>query len=123
MPVFIYKAKQDNAQTVSGEVTARDAEEAVDLVGQLGLLPVSVEEKGTASSGVVLVSRIKPRLLRRLAVFAVQCASELVLAQFEQRCVFVEQLDQISQLRRCQRGNRGDIHFIKRGGMEIANIH
>ena len=55
MPVFIYKAKQDNAQTVSGEVTARDAEEAVDLVAQLGLLPVSVEEKGIAARGVLAV--------------------------------------------------------------------
>jgi len=63
MPVFIYKAKQDNAQTVSGEVTARDAEEAVDLVGQLGLLPISVEEKGTVSPGVLQQRHVKPRVV------------------------------------------------------------
>jgi type II secretory pathway component PulF len=61
MPVFIYKAKQDNAQTVSGEVTARDPQEAVDLVSQLGLLPVSVEEKGAAASVVLRTRRVKPR--------------------------------------------------------------
>ena len=63
MPVFIYKAKQDNAQTISGEVTARDADEAIDLVSQLGLLPVSVEEKGVVSAGVLSAHRIKPRLV------------------------------------------------------------
>ncbi len=63
MPVFIYKAKQDNAQTVSGEVMARDAEEAIDLVTQLGLLPVSVEEKGVSSAGTLYSHRIKPRLV------------------------------------------------------------
>jgi type II secretory pathway component PulF len=63
MPVFIYKAKQDNAQTVSGEVTARDAQEAVELVSQLGLLPVSVEEKGIVAASVLGTRRIKSRLV------------------------------------------------------------
>ena len=61
MPVFIYKAKQDNAQTVSGEVTARDAEEAIDLVAQLGLLPISVDEKGASVFGPLPSRRVKPR--------------------------------------------------------------
>ena len=63
MPGFVYKAKQDNAQTVSGEVTARDADEAVDLVTQLGLLPVSVEEKADLMPGNLRVHRVSPRLL------------------------------------------------------------
>jgi type II secretory pathway component PulF len=63
MPVFFYKAKQDNAQTVSGEVTARDAEEAIDLVSQLGLLPISVEEKDAITMGVSSSRRVKPRLV------------------------------------------------------------
>ena len=63
MPVFIYKAKQENAQTVSGEVTARDAEEAIDLVAQQGLLPVSVEEKGASSTGAFHARRVRSRLV------------------------------------------------------------
>lgn len=48
MPIFIYKAKKDNAENVSGELTARDADEAVELISQQGLLPVFVEEKGNS---------------------------------------------------------------------------
>ncbi len=45
MPVFVYRAKQDNAQTVTGEVSAADVNEAIELVSRQGLLPVSVDEK------------------------------------------------------------------------------
>ena len=45
MPVFVYKAKRDNAQTVTGEVVAADVNEAIELVSRQGLLPVSVSEK------------------------------------------------------------------------------
>ena len=62
MPVFIYKAKQEDAQTVSGEVSARDLDEAIDLVSRQGLLPVSVEEKGLLSSGL-LTHKVRPRLV------------------------------------------------------------
>ncbi|MBF0331790.1 MAG: type II secretion system F family protein [Candidatus Omnitrophica bacterium] len=65
MPVFVYKAKKENAQTVTGEVTARDADEAVDLIGRLGLLPIVVEEKGSSSSLGTASSRpIKTRHIR-----------------------------------------------------------
>ena len=55
MPIFTYRAKKDNAETVTGEVTAPDVEAAVDAVGRLGLIPVSVEEKsldGSLAKGV-----------------------------------------------------------------------
>ena len=63
MPVFVYKAKQDNAQTVTGEIAARDADEAVDLVSGLGLLPVSVEEKGASAQGAGRGRAVSPRLV------------------------------------------------------------
>jgi type IV pilus assembly protein PilC len=43
MPVFQYKAKNRNAETVQGSITARSQEEAIELINQLGLLPVNVE--------------------------------------------------------------------------------
>lgn len=45
MPIFVYRAKKENAETVTGEIVAPDQESAVDEVGRLGLIPVSVEEK------------------------------------------------------------------------------
>jgi type II secretory pathway component PulF len=53
MPNYFYKAKKDNAQTVTGNVFARDPDEAVDLVHHMGLLPVSVVEKGEEESAAV----------------------------------------------------------------------
>ncbi len=62
MPVFIYKAKKEDAVTVTGEVTARDADEALDMVVRQGLLPVSVDEKGAnALPGAVRGQGVKPR--------------------------------------------------------------
>ncbi|MBF0569150.1 MAG: type II secretion system F family protein [Candidatus Omnitrophica bacterium] len=52
MPIFVYKAKKDNAQSVSGEVTARDVDEAIEMVSRQGLVPVSVQEKGTEVGAV-----------------------------------------------------------------------
>ena len=55
MPIFTYRAKKANAETVMGEVTAHDVESAIDEVGRLGLIPVSVEEKtldGSSAKGV-----------------------------------------------------------------------
>lgn len=64
MPVFSYKAKKEDATTVTGDVTARDADEALDMVIAKGLLPVSVAEKGdTSSTGAAHGRRVKPRQL------------------------------------------------------------
>lgn len=45
MPLFQYKAKKDTAQTVFGEVNAKSEEEAIEMISQMGLMPVSVEAK------------------------------------------------------------------------------
>ncbi|MFA5261151.1 MAG: type II secretion system F family protein [Candidatus Omnitrophota bacterium] len=44
MPQYHYKAKQQNAETVVGRVTADNREAAIEKVHQLGLVPVIVEE-------------------------------------------------------------------------------
>lgn len=44
MPQYHYKAKQQNAETVVGRVTADNREAAIEKVHQLGLVPVTVEE-------------------------------------------------------------------------------
>lgn len=50
MPTFHYKAKKENAETVLGQISAQDSEEAVELINQMGLIPVSVESKSTSAS-------------------------------------------------------------------------
>lgn len=48
MPIYAYKAKKNNAETVTGQVSAHSEEEAVDIIHQLGLLPVAVVLKNPA---------------------------------------------------------------------------
>lgn len=43
MSVYVYKAKKDAEKTVTGRINAQTEEEAIDLIHQLGFLPVSVE--------------------------------------------------------------------------------
>lgn len=45
MPAFLYKAKKDSAETVTGQITALTQEEAIELICRQGLLPLAVEEK------------------------------------------------------------------------------
>ncbi|MBF0484831.1 MAG: type II secretion system F family protein [Candidatus Omnitrophica bacterium] len=42
MPLYIYKAKKNPTETVTGQIVASDQEEAVDLITQLGFVPISV---------------------------------------------------------------------------------
>jgi len=42
MITYKYKAKKSNAQSVEGEIKAASQDEAIELINQLGLLPVSV---------------------------------------------------------------------------------
>lgn len=75
MPIFIYKAKKNNAENVSGEITARDTDEAVELISSQGLLPVSVEEKG---DGTLLAEKKGQHISRRdIYVFTRQLVSLL----------------------------------------------
>jgi len=63
MPIFTYRAKKENAQTVFGEIPARDQEEAVELITAQGLIPVVVHERvpGGASRVRRLSRRVSPR--------------------------------------------------------------
>jgi len=45
MPNFHYKAKNEKAETVSGKVFAENKAEAIDQIGHMKLVPVTVEEE------------------------------------------------------------------------------
>ena len=45
MITYTYKAKRKSSETVAGEIVATTQEEALELIEQLGLLPVSIEEQ------------------------------------------------------------------------------
>ncbi|MBF0385636.1 MAG: type II secretion system F family protein [Candidatus Omnitrophica bacterium] len=50
MATFLYKAKKPNAETVSGQIFAHSHEEAIELINQLGLIPVNIVPKDDNSS-------------------------------------------------------------------------
>src|SRR3989338_2279301 len=49
MPIYRYRAKTAAAETVTGQISAADQQEAIDLISQQGLIPVLVEE-GTSAT-------------------------------------------------------------------------
>ena len=54
MPNFFYKAKNQHAETVSGQIYAEDRNDAIDRLHRMGFVPVSVDEKELQGSpGVV----------------------------------------------------------------------
>lgn len=66
MTTFVYKAKNRTTQTVSGQINAQNQEEAVDLITQLGLLPVSVVEQSVIENKALLS---KPRKVRNRELY------------------------------------------------------
>jgi len=40
MTTYTYKAKKGTTETVTGQIKAQNQDEAIDLINQLGLLPV-----------------------------------------------------------------------------------
>ncbi len=44
MPSYIYKAKKDAVNAISGQISAQNEEDALEMINQLGLIPVSIEE-------------------------------------------------------------------------------
>jgi len=48
MPMFQYKAKKPNAETVEGQIIADSKEEAIERISQLGLTPVTLEDRGVS---------------------------------------------------------------------------
>lgn len=76
MTTFTYKAKKNTAETVSGEISANSQDEAIDLINQLGLLPVSVKPSTAAISSS---KGVKPKRIsgKQLFVFFNQIAKLL----------------------------------------------
>ncbi|MBF0571688.1 MAG: type II secretion system F family protein [Candidatus Omnitrophica bacterium] len=56
MPSYIYKAKKDAVNAITGQISAQNEDDALDMIHQLGLIPVSIEE---SNSEGVLFSNIR----------------------------------------------------------------
>ena len=52
MPSYFYKAKKDATNAITGQINAQNEEDALEIINQLGLIPVSIEESN--ASGVLL---------------------------------------------------------------------
>ena len=65
MPSFLYKAKKNSAETVTGRLEAQNPDEALELINQMDLVPVSLEE---ISQGM-LVSNIKARRIKPREIY------------------------------------------------------
>ena len=64
MPPYSYKAKKDSIHTVTGQIDAANQEEAIELIHQMGLVPIAVEEKnaqGVLVSNIYEIRRIKSK--------------------------------------------------------------
>ncbi len=76
MATFVYTAKKKTSETVTGQITAHTHEEAIDLINQLGLLPVSVEAPSTEVLSIQQ-SGSKKIKTKELYVFSRQLANLL----------------------------------------------
>jgi type II secretory pathway component PulF len=56
MSTFVYKAKKPTAETVTGEIHAATQDEAIDLINNLGLVPVDVQQQSDIKKEAPLVS-------------------------------------------------------------------
>jgi type II secretory pathway component PulF len=77
MPIFVYKAKKENADTVTGDIFARDSEEAVDLLAQQGFVPIALEERSSAGGGLLKDLKIASVKLKEMYAFTRQLAGLL----------------------------------------------
>ncbi len=66
MPSYVYKAKKDATHTINGQINASDEEEALELIHQMGLIPVSIAE-GNAQG--TLVSSIRPSKIKSRDIY------------------------------------------------------
>jgi type II secretory pathway component PulF len=76
MPSYLYKAKKDTANAITGQINAQNEEDALEIIHQLGLIPVSIEESNAEG---VLVSDIREVKIkdRELYLFSKQLANLL----------------------------------------------
>ncbi len=73
MKTFQYVAKKDGAKTVKGKINAQSEEQAIDLINQLGFLPVSVEPQ-TVSRNTARKARARRVSQQEVATFSRQLA-------------------------------------------------
>ncbi len=74
MPSYFYKAKNDSAMTISGQLEAANEEDALEMIHQLGLIPVSIQEQD--GQGGVLVDAADVRIKsKEVYLFVKQLAS------------------------------------------------
>jgi len=76
MPSYFYKAKKDTANAITGHINAQNEDDALEIIHQLGLIPVSIEESNAEG---VLVSEIREVRVkdRELYLFSKQLANLL----------------------------------------------
>ena len=67
MSSYVYKAKNNFAQTITGRIDASNQDEALETIYRQGLVPVSIEEETTQG---VLVSEIRTRKIRGKELYA-----------------------------------------------------
>ncbi len=117
MPQYHYKAKQKNAETVVGRISAENREAAIEKVHRLGLVPVTVDEvslpadKGRRPKHFGYVSS------RERYLFSKQLAS-LIKAGVP----ILRALEVVSQQTRQAyfRGVIESVHASVRGGMSLS---
>ena len=76
MPSYIYKAKKDAVNAITGQINAQNEEDALEIIHQLGLIPVSIEESNAEG---VLFSDIREVKIKgkELYLFSKQLANLL----------------------------------------------
>ena len=76
MPSYIYKAKKDALNSISGQINAQNEDDALEMIHQLGLIPVSIEESNAEG---VLFSDIREVKIKdkELYLFSKQLANLL----------------------------------------------
>lgn len=76
MPSYIYKAKKDAANSITGQISAQNEEDALEIIHQLGLIPVSIEESN--AEGVLFSDIHEVRIKsKELYLFSKQLANLL----------------------------------------------
>ena len=106
MPSYFYKAKKDAANAITGQINAQNEEDALDIIHQLGLIPVTIEESN--AEGVLFRDIREVRVAgKELYLFSKQLANLLksgvtllkaleVLAQQTKSVYFSKVLDEVS---------------------------
>src|SRR5687767_12005158 len=75
MITYTYKAKKANAETVTGQINAQSEDEAVELIHQLGLLPISLNALTQKGEPTLTVNRQQKLPSKEIYVFTRQLAN------------------------------------------------